>query len=66
MITSKQNVITELAPEVIKARKAIFSGRRAFISVTCEEAQFIADAGLLGGTVGHPKYQGIALLIGDK
>lgn len=38
MITSTSSVVTELAPEVIKARKAIFSGRRACISVTCQEA----------------------------
>ena len=63
MITSKDNVTSELEPEVIKARKAIVSGRQAVISVTVGEAQFIADAGLLGGTVERPKYQGIDLYV---
>lgn len=65
MITSKNNVKCELAPEVIKARKAIFSGRRAVISVSWKESQFIYDAGLMGGTPNHPKYQGIDLYIGE-
>lgn len=63
MITSKNNVKSELATEVIKARKAIVSGRRACISVTLEEAQFIAEAGLMGGTSERLKYQGIDLYI---
>jgi len=63
MITSKDNVASELEPEVIKARKAIVSGRQAAISVSIEEARFIEAAGLLGGTTKHPKYQGIDLYV---
>jgi hypothetical protein len=65
MITSIDNIESELEPEVIKARKAIFNSRQAVIGVTTKEAEFIYKAGMVGGAKGRPTYQGITLYISD-